>query len=204
MAYRFTFDLSQFSQSFFREIAKFSEKKGIHKRIGKSARYLVRKFSVHKMIGLPVSDALMIMEDLIDTYVKNLTHRERFLKTRRRALFLPHCSRKFMDGRCKAKFIPELSYYQCMQCSEDCKVNKATELAKSKGYDVYILPGGSCMKKILMKNKYDGVVGVACCEEIKLAEQLLETVNMPGQAVPLIKNGCSGTKFSIETLEKTL
>jgi hypothetical protein len=204
MAYKFTFDLSHFSQSFFREIASFSEKKGIHKRIGKSARYLVRKFSVHKMIGLPISDALMIMEDMIDTYVKNLTHREKFLKTRRRALFLPHCSRKYMDGRCKAKFIPELSYYQCMQCSPDCKINKATQLGKKKGYDVYILPGGSCVKKILMKNKYDGVVGVACCEEIKLAENFLEAVNMPAQAVPLIKNGCSGTKFSMETLENTL
>lgn len=204
MAYKFTFDLSQFSQSFFKEMARFSEKKGIHKKIGKSARYLVRKFKVHKMVGLPVSDALTIIEDMIDTYMKNLSHREMFLKTNRRALFLPHCSRKYMDSRCKAKFNPKLSYYTCMKCSKDCKVRKATALGKKNGYDVYILPGGSCVRKIMTKKRYEGMVGVACCEEIKLAEEYLKIFNIPGQAVPLIKNGCSGTKFSMETLEKTL
>lgn len=204
MAYRFTFDLSRFSRSFFKEVAKFSDKKGIHKKIGKSARYLVKKFKVHEIIGLPISDALTIVEDLIDTYVKNLTQRERFLKTNKRALLLPHCSRKYMDSRCKAKFNPRLSYYECAHCSPDCRVNKATTLAKSKGYDVYILPGGSCVKKILTKKRYEGVVGVACCEEIKLADKFLKLIDMPAQAVPLIKNGCSGTKFSIETLKNIL
>jgi len=204
MAYKFTFDLSQFSQSFFREIAKFSERRSIHKKIGKTARQLVEKFKVHKMTGLPVSDALMIIEDMIDTYVKNLSQRERFLKTNKRALLLPHCSRKYMDGRCKAKFVPELSYYECSRCSEDCKINQATQIARKKGYDVYILPGGSCIRKILSENNYDGVVGVACCEEIKLAENFLEKTHISAQAVPLIKNGCSGTKFNMETLKKTL
>ena len=204
MAYKFTFDLSQFSQSFFREIAKFSERRSIHKKIGKTARQLVEKFKVHKMTGLPVSDALMIIEDMIDTYMKNLSRRESFLKTNKRALLLPHCSRKYMDGRCKAKFVPELSYYECSRCSEDCKINQATQIARKKGYDVYILPGGSCIRKILSENNYDGVVGVACCEEIKLAENFLEKMHISAQAVPLIKNGCSGTKFNMETLKKTL
>ena len=204
MAYRFTFDLSKFSQSFFAEIAKFSEKRGIHRKLGRSARHLVEKFKVHKMIGLPVSDALMIIEDLIDTYAKNLVQRESFLRTKKRVLLLPHCARKYMDSRCKAKFHPDLAYYECMHCSPDCRVNQASKLAEEKGYDVYILPGGSCVKKILSRKRYDGVVGVACCEEIKLAGEFLEKLNMPAQAVPLIKNGCAETKFSMETLAKTL
>ncbi len=204
MPYKFTFDLSQFSQSLLKEIAKFSEKREIHKKIGKTARYLVKKFKVHRIIGLPVSDALMVIEDLIDTYVKNLAQRERFLKTSKRALLLPHCARKYMDRRCKARFHPDLAYYECMHCSPDCRINQASKLGEKKGYDVYVLPGGSCVRKILTRRKYEGVVGVACCEEIKLARKFLETLNMPAQAVPLIKNGCSGTKFSMETLEKTL
>ena len=204
MPYKFTFDLSQFSQSLLQEIAKFSERREIHRKIGKTARYLVKKFKVHRIIGLPVSDALMVIEDLIDTYVKNLSQREKFLKTRKRALLLPHCARKYMDSRCKAKFYPEPAYYKCMHCSADCRINRASRLGEKKGYDVYVLPGGSCVRKILTRRGYEGVVGVACCEEIKLAGEFLESLKMPAQAVPLIKNGCSGTKFSMETLEKTL
>lgn len=202
MAYNFNFDLSQFSQSFFRDIAKFSEKKNVHKRIGETARYLVKKFKVHEITGLPLSDAFMVIEDLIDSYVKNLTQRESFLKTKKRVLLLPHCSRKFMDNRCQAKFDPKISSYTCMACSRDCAVNKATKIGKKKGYDVYVLPGGSCVKKIIAN--YEGVVGVACCEEIKLGMNLLKSAEIPAQSVPLTKNGCSETKFSMTTLENTL
>ena len=109
-----------------------------------------------------------------------------------------------MDSRCKASFNTEMSFYECRQCSPDCGVNRATSLAKKKGYDVYILPGGSCVKKIIAAKQYNGVVGVACCEEIKLANSLLEAHKIPSQSVPLIKNGCSGTKFRMETLEAVM
>jgi hypothetical protein len=202
MAYKFTFDLSQFSQSFFRDIASFSERKGVHRRLGKTARQIVKKFRVHEMTGLPLSDAFMVIEDLMDSYVRNVAQREVFLKTKKRALLLPHCSRKFMDSRCHANFNNETSSYECASCSSDCQVNKATRLAKKKGYDVYVIPGGSCVKKFA--GKYEGVVGVACCEEIKLATEFLKSINMPLQSVPLTKNGCSQTKFSMETLERVL
>jgi hypothetical protein len=83
-------------------------------------------------------------------------------------------------------------------------VNKAVANATKKGYDVYILPGGSCVKKIIATKRYNGIIGVACCEEIKLAERLLEDGEVSFQAVPLIKNGCSETKFSMETLESVI
>jgi hypothetical protein len=204
MAYTFTFDLSKFSRSFFKDLARFSERNRLHKRLGKSSRNLMEKFKVQKLTGLPVSEALMVVEDLMDTYIKNLAQKERFAKTKKRALLLPHCSRKYMDQRCKAAFNVDMSYYECRHCSRDCSVNKATTLAKKKGYDIYILPGGSCVRKLLAANKYDGFVGVACCEEIKLAAKLLELNKIPSQAVPLIKNGCSETKFSMETLTSVM
>lgn len=203
MAYEFNFDISRFSQSFFKEIAWFSEKKNIHRRVGEVSRHLLKKFRVQEVTGLPLSDALMVIEDLIDSHVKNVTNRDSFLKTKNRALLLPHCSRKFMDSRCQASFNTEVSSYECSGCSSDCLINQATQLGKDKGYDVYVLPGGSCIRKI-MKRGYDGIVGVACCEEIKLANRLMESEKIPAQSVPLTKNGCSETKFTLETLEKTL
>ncbi len=204
MAYKFNFDLTKLSQAFFKEIATFSRKKEIHKRMGNTAKYLVKKFKIDKIVGIPVTDALTVVEDMLDTYIKNISSRDDFQKTEKRVLFLPHCSRKYMDNRCQAKFNPKFSSYECMHCSKDCLVNKATKLGKKKGYDVYVLPGGSCIKKILSKKSYEGIVGVACTEEIKLARELLKDYGFAIQGVPLIKNGCANTKFKMETLEAVL
>ena len=203
MAYDFNFDLSKLSRSFFKDIARFSHEKNVHKIIGKRSRQLVKKFNIDKLVGVRVSDAMKIVEDIIDNEITNLSTREEFEKTKKRALLLPHCSRKYMDSRCKAKFDADTSSYICSGCSKDCLVNIATGKARKKGYDVYVLPGGSCIRKII-KKRYSGIVGVACCEEIKLARDLLEGTNMMVQGVPLIKNGCAYTKFEMETLEKFL
>ena len=69
---------------------------------------------------------------------------------------------------------------------------------------MYILPGGSCIPKIMREGKYEAVVGVACGEEIKLAYSFLDKLKVPVMAVPLIKNGCAYTKFNIQTLEQVL
>ena len=165
-------------------------RKTFTERWGEKARYLVKKFKIDKLVGIPLADALTVVEDLIDTYVSNLSSREEFQKTKKRVLLLPHCARKYMDSRCKAKFDPENSSYICAGCSKDCLINKATRLGKEKGYDVYVLPGGSCIKKILAKKKYEGIVGVACTEEIKLARQILSGKGFAIQGVPLIKTVC--------------
>jgi hypothetical protein len=172
--------------------------------MGNAAQLLIKRFKVDKMTGLPVSDSVMVIEDLIDAHVRNVATRDDFLKTNSRALLLPHCARKYMDCRCKAEFRPDVASYSCKGCSPDCLVNKATAVAEKKGYDVYVLPGGSGIRKALSSKPYDGIVGVACTEEIKLGFRLLDGTGLKSQAVPLIKNGCSGTMFSLETLSATL
>jgi hypothetical protein len=109
-----------------------------------------------------------------------------------------------MDGRCKAQFDPEVPSYTCAHCSDDCVVNKADHYAKSKNYDVYVVPGGSCIPKILKCTSYEGVVGVACGEEMKLMGNLLDSMDVRGQGIPLIKNGCANTTFNMDTVVKIL
>ena len=168
MPYGFSFDLSQISKAFFKELARVATEKNMHRRIGDRARSLAEKFKIRELTGLDVSDALMVVEDLVDIYARNLSERKEFLRTTRRALFLPHCSRKYMDNRCQAKFDPEIPSYYCAQCSSDCLVNKATALGRERGYDVFVLAGSSCIPKILKKDAYEGVVGVACSQELKV------------------------------------
>ncbi len=204
MAYNFKFDLSKLSQSFFTDLARFSERRKVHSKVGSTARAMIRKFNVERITGLPLSSSLTLVEDMIDVQVKDVAKREEFLKTNRRAILFPHCARKYVDYRCKAEFMPDVSSYSCRKCSPDCLINKATVFSKKKGYDVYVLPGGSAIRKSLSSNPYEGVICVACAEEVKLAYRMLEGDGLKLQSVPLIKNGCSATKFSIDTLTKTL
>ncbi len=204
MSYSFDFDLTKISRSFFREVASFTEKNSIHRKTGNISRKLVRKMRVDEITGIPMTDAISLMEDMVDIHSKNLVHEKDFQETDKRALFLPHCSRKHMDGQCQASFDPELSSYSCEGCSDDCPVNRATQVAEKEGYDVFVFPGGSCIPKVLRKRNYDGVVGVACSEEVKLGMEKLEEAGLDYQGIPLLKNGCANTQFNIDTLKKRL
>jgi hypothetical protein len=204
MPYKFTFDLSRISRFFFTEVAKVSYQKGMHKKMSKTAQQMIRKFKIQEATGLDLSNAVLLLQDLVDIQARNLLEREKFALTKKRALLLPHCSRKYMDNRCKATFDPNIPSYACAHCSSDCLVNQAVSLAEKRGYDVYILPGGSCVPKILKAKSYEGAVGVACGEETRLSVELSENVGIAVQAIPLIKNGCANTVFNIETLSETL
>ncbi len=204
MPYKFTFDLSKVPHFFFNEIATVSYQKGMHKAFLKTARDLILKFRIQEATGLNLADSLVVLQDLMDLQAINIIQRNKFLETKKRALFLPHCARKFMDCRCKATFNADIPSYKCAHCSEDCLVNKADQYATKIGYDTYVLPGGSCIPKILKTTHYEGIVGVACGEEMKIMGPLLSSMAVAGQGIPLIKNGCASTIFNMETLVKVL
>src|SRR5665648_17562 len=197
MPYKFTFDLSKVPRFFFTELTLLSYQKGMHKTFLKTANDLIINFRIQEATGLNLSDAVVLLQDLLDLQAVNIMERGKFLETKKRALFLPHCSRKYMDSRCKATFDADIPSYVCAHCSEDCLVNKADEYAKKKGYDVFLLPGGSCIPKILKSERYEGIVGVACGEEMKMMSHLLDSMHVAGQGIPLIKNGCAGTVFNM-------
>jgi hypothetical protein len=204
MPYKFTFDISKAPHHFFAEVALASYQKGVHKVFLKTLQDIIKKFRIQEATGLDLQDAVVVIQDLIDLQAWNLMQRRRFLQTKKRVLFLPHCSRKYMDSRCRAVFDASLPSYVCAHCSPDCNVNRADRVAKEKGYDVYVLPGGSCVPRILKAKKYEGAVGVACGEEVKMSTELLNSMRVAGQSVPLLKNGCANTVFNLETLAKTL
>lgn len=204
MPYKFTFDLSKVPHFFFVEIATVSYQKGMHRTLIKKMQKMILKFKIQEATGLNLSDALVLLQDFIDLQAVNSIERGKFLQTKKRALFLSHCTRKYLDSRCKAVFDPNIPSYSCSHCSGDCLVNKSDCLAKERGYDVYVVPGGSCIPKILKNTHYEGVVGIACGEEMKVLGPLLNSLDVAGQAIPLLKNGCANTVFNIETLVKVL
>ena len=204
MPYKFTFDLSKVPRFFFTEIATVSYQKGMHKTLIKKLQEIIIRFRIQEATGLNLSDSLVLLQDFIDLQAVNMIERGKFLQTKKRALFLSHCTRKYLDGRCKAVFNSDIPSYSCAHCSKDCLVSQSDCLAREKGYDVYVVPGGSCIPKILKNTHYEGVVGIACGEEMRVLEPFLNSLNVAGQAIPLLKNGCANTVFNMETLVKTL
>lgn len=203
MPYRHTFDLTVLPKRFFRELMIVVNSRRLHKRAGRTLRALIEKFRISEITGLEISDILQVVEDIVDIYIKNIVYAERFRRSVKRALFLPHCARKYADHRCRADFYSDVPTYACRECSADCQINIASRLAKEMGYDVYIIPGSSCIPKILSRFGYDGVVGVACGDEIKLATKYLGE-DVAGQAIPLLRNGCSNTTFNLDHLARIL
>ena len=197
MPYSFPYKISK-------KLAKIIEETRLHKRVGKKVRNLDKTLNLSKITGLDIPNATRLIEDLVEIQFHNINFRDSFEKTDKRALFLPHCSRKHMDSNCKAPFDADVPSYYCQHCSPDCLINQATELGKKGGYDVYIVPGGSCIYKILKDNSHEGVVAVACPYEIMLGYKYLKKLKIPGQALSLTKNGCAQTEFNLESLSRIL
>ncbi len=204
MPYDFSFDLSGIPRSFFRELARVSEERQLHRRLGARARELAATFKLSEATGLDVDNILLIIEDLVDVQIQNTKQRAKFTKTAKRAIFLPHCARKHMDSSCKASFDAAVPTYRCNHCSEDCLVGMASRLGVERGYDVFVVPGGSCIPSIIKRSGFEGVVGVACGQELMLAYAVTKRAGIPAQAVPLIKNGCANTVFSYQFLDTIL
>ena len=204
MAYSFNYDLTKLPRGFFKDIAKVVDKRKLHKKLSTFSKTSVRKFKVDKLLGIQLEDAISIVEDLVDLQIKNLLYEEDFKNAKEKMLLVPHCSRKYMDWQCKADFDPALSSYSCNHCSPDCLVNQATELAEERGYKVFILPGGACIRNIFEYTNCEAVSGIACPEEIKLGIGVAESKGLAIRGIPLTKNGCANTQFNLETLKETL
>ena len=204
MSYSFDYNMGKLPREFFREVAKVVSKRDIHRKLGSTSKIIVKKFMVDKLLGIQVEDAISVVEDLIEVNLNSAIRADEFKTKKEKVLLLPHCCRKYMDSRCKAKFDTEVSSYICSHCSENCLANKATKLGESRGYKTFILPGGSCIRKILEKVDCKAVFAVACPEEVNMCVELVESKGKICIGIPLTKNGCSNTKFSLRTLKKNL
>ena len=169
------------------ELAIVGNQMGMQKVFEKTLQELIGKLRIQEVTGLDIQDAVVLIQDLLKMQTLNLVQKQEFLQTKKRALFLPHCCRKYMDSQCQAVFEPSLTSYVRAYCSPDCFVNKAERIAQEKGYDVYVLSGGSCMPNILKQKKYEGVVGVVCGPEVMMSGEKLSSMGMAWQSVSVAK-----------------
>jgi hypothetical protein len=117
------------------------------------------------------------------------------------ALFLPHCLR--MAARCKATYNDE--GLQCKHCTKECKVNILTRAGEKLGYKCFVVPGGAMVFNIAKKYKPQGVVAVACLNELREGTALTDTeYKVPFQIVQLRRDGCVNTDVGIDDVVEVL
>jgi len=153
--------------------------------------------SIGKSLGL--SDGLV---QYTHVELRNIAFENDFKKIpfEERALFLPHCSRH--SANCKATFDEE--GYHCLACGA-CNLDSAIKIAKKIGYKkIFIVPGGSLVKKLIEKYKPKAAIGVCCFNEAILSFELAKHGGIIAQAVLLLKDGCKDTMINLPLLEEKL
>jgi hypothetical protein len=138
-------------------------------------------------------------EQLFRLYVdlKNNAYRDRFGKTpySDRALFIPQCLR---SRKCSAELYK--SGFECLKCGK-CDVLKIINLANDHGYkEVYVVSGGSMIKKLLSTRRPKACLGIGCFKELILGSFVCEKLGTIAQGMPLLKDGCVDTKVDWESL----
>ena len=130
--------------------------------------------------------------DDISIKVRNELNKENFKKIppEKTLIFIPHCLRH--------KDCPATLQKEGLNCSECglCSIGVIKKKSDSIGYKLYIVPGSSFVKKIVMENKFKAVIGVACHEDLNQMMMLLS--DFCPQGVLLETTGCFETKVNVK------
>ena len=142
-----------------------------------------------------ISHILKLDEHLIDDIaikVRDEINKEKFkhVPAEKTLIFLPHCLRH--------KDCPATLQKEGLNCTERglCSIGVIKKKAEPMGYKLYIVPGSSFVKKIVMENKFQTVLGVACHEDLNQMMMLLS--DFYPQGVLLEKTGCFETKVNVK------
>lgn len=126
--------------------------------------------------------------DQIGVEVRNKVNEKSFkqIDDKDKVLILPHCLR---SPECEAKL--DSTGLHCTDCNR-CVIGILKNKAEDKGYNVFIIPGSTFLKKIVKENNFKAVLGVACYQDLNLAMTKLS--NFSPQGIALLKDGCVCTK----------
>ena len=138
---------------------------------------------------------LKLDENLIDDIsikVRDELNKEKFrhVPAEKTLIFLPHCLR---HKDCPATLQKE--GLNCTECGL-CSIGAIKKRSEPLGYKLYIVPGSSFVKKIVMENKFKAVIGVACHED--LSQMMMMLSDFCPQGVLLEKTGCFETKVNVK------
>ncbi len=139
--------------------------------------------------------------DRLYVELQNSIHKEAFdsVGPEDKVVFIPHCLRS--SKHCKGKI--SRNGYDCRGCpaQSKCKAFMIKRKAEERGYRAFIVPGGSMTLKIIEREKPKAVLGIGCIKELVMGA---EFINVPGQGVELLKEGCIDTDVDMHEVIRIL
>lgn len=134
--------------------------------------------------------------------IKNKAYEEEFkdISNENILIFLPQCLRD--SENCEAELTER--GYRCKDCGS-CVIQEVISTADEHGYKgVYVVPGGSMVRKIIKEVEPKAVIGVGCFPELVEAMDYASYQDIPSQGVPLTEVGCKDTTVDKEELFELL
>ena len=105
-------------------------------------------------------------------------------------IFLPHCLRV---ADCEARLTK--NGVECTECGR-CSIGIIKSKAEPMGYGVFIVPGSSFVEKIIKEQKFKGILGIACYEDLN--HMMMKLSDFAPQGVLLSRDGCFQTKVDVK------
>lgn len=132
--------------------------------------------------------------DAIIVELKNKANKKRYEKSKKRLFLVPHCLRS-LDCPAQSTVLG----IKCKSCGR-CPYAEMKKTAESLDMKFYIITGSSIVKYIIRKEKFDGVLLLACNHELNKIMRMLAPHNVSVYGVPLTKDGCYNTKTDLKAL----
>ncbi|KYC48825.1 MAG: hypothetical protein AMQ74_01568 [Candidatus Methanofastidiosum methylothiophilum] len=139
--------------------------------------------------------------DMISNDMRNFVNYKALSKIpfNERILLLPQCLRKI---DCPAT-LNSLKGFECINCGK-CGVGDLISFCNQNNISVFIIPGGSFVKKIIKLTRPKAIIGVGCHIELREGSLVLDYLKIPGRGISLDKDGCIETKVNYEKIKKAL
>lgn len=130
--------------------------------------------------------------DHIGVEVRNQVNEKRFdsISNEDKLIFLPHCLRV---ADCEARLTK--NGVECTECGR-CSIGIIKSKAEPMGYGVFIVPGSSFVEKIIKEQKFKGILGIACYEDLN--HMMMKLSDFAPQGVLLSRDGCFQTKVDVK------
>jgi len=135
--------------------------------------------------------------DALDIRLKNIINEEAFAKTpvQDRIIVLPQCLRSI---ECPAQ-LSSKDGIQCAECGR-CSIDAFKRDAEELGYKLYIVPGGTFVRRIIQDRRPKAVLGAGCFPDLIEGMRASEKAGIIPQGVLLDTLGCVETRVSWDRL----
>ncbi|MDO5845098.1 MAG: DUF116 domain-containing protein, partial [Methanocorpusculum sp.] len=112
-----------------------------------------------------------------------------------RIIFFPQCLR---NRDCPAHLTPD-DGLKCVSCGR-CMLGAVITVLKNAGYNVYIIPGSTFIKRMVRDHKPKAMIGVGCLMEVKEGLELGKKIHLTTIGVVTSLDGCVETTMDYDKL----